>query len=333
MPAKPNRHRQLRAFCYAAQSGSISKAASQLGLSQPSISLQIQALERELGVQVFERRGPRIQMTPAGEILLEIAQPLVDGIEHVGEAFRAKLGNADNGHLDIAAGESTLLYILPEVTKRFSDEFPHVTVRLHNVTGQDGMEKLRADEVEFAVGSMLDVPEDMLYYPIFNYTPTLITPPDHPLSALDNISLADIGAYGLILPPRHLATWRVVDLVFQQHDVPYRVHMEAGGWEVIKRYVAMNLGISIVTSICLQEDDALFTHPLSDYFPERSYGVVIRRGKFISPQAKCFLQTLKPNFEQLQASNSGSGTSSNTKLLSTSNKRRSQPIQTLEDDN
>jgi len=331
MNAKPNRHRQLRAFCYAAQTGSISKAASLLGLSQPSISLQIQALERELGVQVFERRGPRIKVTPAGETLLEIAQPLVDGIEHVAEAFQARLGEVDNGHLDIAAGESTLLYILPEATKRFSDDYPNVTVRLHNVTGQDGMEKLRADDVEFAVGSMLDVPDDMLYYPIFSYTPTLITPPDHPLSQLEKITLKDIGQYGLILPPRHLATWRVVDLVFQQHDVPYHVHLEAGGWEVIKRYVAMNLGISIVTSICLQDNENLFTYPLSNFFPERSYGVVIRRGKFISPQAKCFLHTLEPNFDQLQASTTSPANKSS--ILSTGNKRRSPPIQSLEEDN
>lgn len=330
MTTKPNRHRQLRAFCYAAQTGSISKAASQLELSQPSISLQIQALERELGIQVFERRGPKIQLTPAGAVLLEIAQPLIDGIEHLGTEFHARLGDADNGYLDIAAGESTLLYILPEVTKRFSDNYPHVTVRLHNVTGQDGMEKLRADEVEFAVGSMLDVPDDMDYYPIFNYTPTLIAPPDHPLSRLDNITLEDIGQYGLILPPRHLATWRVVELVFQQHEVPYRVHLEAGGWEVIKRYVAMDLGVSIVTSICLQENEPLFTYPLSQYFSDRSYGVVIRRGKFITPQAKRFLQTLKPNFDQLKAVEP-STPAKTSRLIA--KQRRVQPTQSLEEDN
>ncbi len=330
MSTKPNRHRQLRAFCYAAQTGSISKAATKLDLSQPSISLQIQALERELGVQVFERRGPRIQLTPAGEVLLDLAQPLVDGIEHLSTAFHARLGDADNGYLDIAAGESTLLYILPEVTKRFSDNYPHVTVRLHNVTGQDGMEKLRADEVEFAVGSMLDVPEDMVYYPIFDYTPTLITHPDHPLSKLDEIGLADIGQYGLILPPRHLASWGVVDLVFQQHDVPYRVHMEAGGWEVIKRYVGMNLGISVVTSICLRPEDPLFTYPLGNYFPLRSYGVVIRRGKFLSPQAKCFLETLRPDFEQLKSIESSTAAQTSRIL---SSRRRAPTAQSLEDDN
>jgi len=326
MSTKPNRHRQLKAFCFAAQLGSISKAAEKLGLSQPSVSLQIQALEKDLAVELFERRGPRIQLTPAGELLLEIAQPLIDGIRHLKTAFQARLGDVDTGYLDIAAGESTLLYILPEVTKKFSDNYPHVTVRLHNVTGQDGMAKLRADEVEFAVGSMIEVPEDMLYYPIFDYTPTLITPPEHPLSRLETITLADIGAYGLILPPRHLATWRLVDIVFQQHDVPYRVHMEAGGWEVIKRYVAMNLGVSIVTSICLRADEPLFTYPLSDYFPLRSYGVVIRRGKFLSPQAKRFLETLRPNFDELQ---SAEATAASSKRMLDSH-RRTQA--SLEDD-
>ena len=66
---KQNRLKQLRAFCYAAQAGSISKAAETLYLSQPSVSLQIQALERELNTTLFERRGPNIRLTPEGAIL------------------------------------------------------------------------------------------------------------------------------------------------------------------------------------------------------------------------------------------------------------------------
>lgn len=291
---KQNRLRQLRAFCHAAITGSISKAADRLQLSQPSVSLQIQALEKELDIMLFERRGPRIQLTPAGQLLLEMAQPLVDGMDKLPDLFAAKLGQVTSGGLDIASGESTLLYLLPEITKRFADQFPQIAVRLHNVTGRDGMEQLRADEVDFAVGSMLDVPEDMVYFPIFSYIPTLITPPDHPLAKLDKVTLEDISPFGLILPPKHLSTWRVVDLVFQQNSVPYRVKLEAGGWEVIKRYVEVGMGISIVTSICLRGSENLHTHPLTDYFPVRSYGVVLRRGKFLSPQARKFLSSMAP---------------------------------------
>ena len=294
---RQNRLRQLRAFCNAAQTGSISKAADRLNLSQPSISLQIQSLEKELNTLLFERKGPKILLTPAGRLLLEMAQPLVEGMDKLPDLFSAKMGEVKSGTLDIASGESTLLYLLPKFVKLYSDKFPQINVRLHNVTGRDGMSKIREDDVDFAVGSMIDNLEDLVYKPIFNFEPTLITPRGHPLALLKNPTPQDISPYGLILPPRHLSTWGIVDLVFQQHNIPYKVILEAGGWEVIKRYVEIGMGISIVTSICLREkEDNLETITLNDYFPKRSYGVVIRRGKFLSPQAKQFLEIMNPGF-------------------------------------
>jgi len=293
---KINQIRQLRAFCKAAQSGSISKAAERLNLSQPSVSLQIQALEKELDTLLFERCGPKIRLTPAGDLLLDIAHPLVEGVEKLGDTFAARLGSVNAGSLNIASGEATLLYILPEIIKNFSTQYEQVDVKLHNVTGKDGLGLLRADDVDFAVGSMMDVPDDMIYHPIYSYEPALITSLDHPLAKKTTVTLDDISPYGLILPPRHLNTWNVIDLVFQQHEVPYTVVLEAGGWEVIKRYVEIGTGISIVTSICLRGFEKLAVIPMDQYFPTRSYGVVHRRGKFLSPQAKCFLEMMDPEF-------------------------------------
>jgi DNA-binding transcriptional LysR family regulator len=84
----------------------------------------------------------------------------------------------------------------------------------------------------------------------------------------------------------------MVDLVFNQHNISYHVALEAGGWEVIKKYVELGLGIAIVTDVCLTGDEAVARVPLSEYFPARSYGVVVRRGKFLSPQAKRFLEVV-----------------------------------------
>ena len=295
-PHKINQLKQLRAFCRAAQTGSISKAAERLQLSQPSVSLQIQGLEKDLDTLLFERCGPKIRLTPAGELLLDMAQPLVDGMEKLADSFSARLGSVNAGSLDIASGEATLLYILPEIIKSFSTSYPQVDIKLHNVTGKRGMSLLRADDVDFAVGSMMDVPDDMVYHPIYSFKPALITPLGHPLSEHNRVTLEDISPYGLILPPKHLNTWSVIDLVFQQHEVPYNVVLEAGGWEVIKRYVEMGTGISIVTSICLRGFENLSVIPVDEYFPTRSYGVVHRRGKFLSPQAKCFLEMMDQDF-------------------------------------
>lgn len=302
---KQNRLKQLRAFIHTAQTGSISKAAKKLYLSQPSVSLQIKALEEELAVVLFERRGPKIAITPAGRALLELTRPLVEGMDTLPEVFAAKIGEVDSGVLDIAAGESTILYILPKFVQAFNRAYPKIQLRLHNVTGRDGMALLRADEVDFCVGSMLDAMEDINYFPIFSYNPMLITPRNHPLANRAEVTLKDISPYGLILPPHHLSTWRMVKLVFQQHNVPFSVSLEAGGWEIIKKYVALGMGISIVTEICLNDADQLARVPLNQYFPKRSYGIVMRRGKLISPQARRFLEIISVDLaNEIQSKNS-----------------------------
>ena len=293
---KQNRLKQLRAFCRAAKAGSISKAAESLFQSQPTVTLQIQALERELDIIVFERRGRHISLTPEGAVLLQIAQPLVDGIDGLEENFHAHFGNLDRGVLRIAAGESTILYLLPDYIKRFSDAYPGIQIKLHNVTGRDGMAMLHADQADLAVGSMLEIPDDILYRPSIFYSSTLITAKGHPLSKKKRITLEDISEYGLILPPRHLATWRMLEMVFNQHGLVFNVSLEAGGWEIIKKYVALDMGISIVTGVCLTDDDDLFQYPMDEYMPRRSYGVVVRRGKFISPQGQAFIDTIDPEF-------------------------------------
>lgn len=293
---KQNRLKQLRAFCCAAQTGSVSKAAERLYLSQPSVSLQIQALERELKVTLFERRGPKIQLTPDGRRLYEMAQPLVHGMDSLSETFAADSGRVTSGELSIAAGESTLLYLLPNLVKRFAEEHPGIRIKLHNVTGRDGLALLRADEADLAVGSMNEIPDDITYHPIFTYDPVLITSLSHPLARKKQVKLEDVSPHGLILPPRHLSTWRVVDTVFHQHNLDYKVTLEAGGWEVVKKYVELGLGVSIVTSICLTGGERLAVIPLDRYFPKRSYGAVLRRGKFLTPQAKLFIEMMDPEF-------------------------------------
>jgi DNA-binding transcriptional LysR family regulator len=288
---KQNKLKKLRAFCQTAKLGSVTKAAESLFASQPTVSLQIQALEREIGARLFERRGPSLKLTVEGEILRDLAQPLVQGIDHLQETFEAHCGNLTSGELTIAAGESTILYILPEPVRVFSEQYPGIRLRLANVTGRDGLEMLLRDEADIAVGSMLDIPADIEYSPFVTYNPVLITPPGHPLTHKKKLTLQDIGEYGLILPPRHLSTWRIVKMIFAQHSVSFNVALEAGGWEVIKRYVKLGMGVSIVTDVCITDIDRkeLAVIDISQYFPHRSYGIVTHKGRFLSAPAKRFI--------------------------------------------
>lgn len=293
---KGNTLKQLRAFCAAARTGKMSDAATELFLSQSAISLQIKALEEEMETTLFERRGPRIQLTPEGRQFLDMARPLVEGIDGLQNRFEKEVrGTLETGEVVIAAGESTIIYILPELVSRFREKYPNIHVQLRNVTGRDGLAMIREDQVDFAIGSMLDVPSDISYTPMYTFDPALIMPEGHPLAEQEQIRLEDIAPYGLILPPRRLTTWRLVDRVFQQHRVPFKVVLEVGGWEVIKRYVEAGFGLSLVTGICLRPEDRLEARNMSRYFPRRSYGVVSRRGRHLPLPARAFLDTLQDN--------------------------------------
>lgn len=293
---KADRLKPLRAFCQVARLGSVSRAAEALYLSQPAITLQLQALERELGVKLFERVARRLALTREGDALYALARPLVEGIDRLPAEFREQIKGLDAGELHVAAGSSTILYLLPKIVEAYRRAHPDVRLTLHNVTGAGGLDLLRNDGVDLAVGSMLDVPADLDYAPVYRFDPMLIMPRDHPLATKPDLRLEDLSPYGLILPPQRLTTYRLVDLVFQQNRVPYTVALEVGGWEVIKQYVAMGLGISIVTAICLTDADRdrLAARSLAKYFPARSYGVVVRKGKYLSQQARDFIELIRP---------------------------------------
>jgi DNA-binding transcriptional LysR family regulator len=289
---KQNRFQQLRGFYYAASSGSISRAARRMCLSQPAVSQQIHSLENELAVALFVRRGSKIQLTHDGELLLEMAGPLIDELENLDAQFRQRRTEVSVGHIEVAAGMSTSLYLLPRYVEAFHRAHPQIEVRLQSVTGLEGLERLRAGLVDLAVGPVMQVPADIEFHPMVSYDAVVITCPGHPLARQSKLTLEEISRYPLILPPRNLSTWPMVDSTFKQHGLTYEVAMEAGGWEVIKKYVELGLGISIIISIGITGHEKLEVIPASEFFPGRVYGVVLRKGRLLTPQAKRFVNLL-----------------------------------------
>lgn len=289
---KQNRFQQLRGFYYAVASGSISKAAGRMFLSQPAVSQQVRSLEKELAVTLFIRHGSKMQLTREGELLFEIARPLIEELEHLDEEFRRRRSDGDEGHIEIAAGMSTILYFLPRHVEAFRRTHPRIEMRLQQVTGMEGLERLRAGLVDLAVGPLLQVPADIEFHPIVSYDPVIITPLGHPLVYREKLSLEDIASYPLILPPRNLSTWPMVDSTFKSHGLSYEVAMEVGGWEAIKKYVELGLGISIIIRIGLTGSERVEVIPAEQFFPRRTYGVVLRKGHILTPQAERFVNLL-----------------------------------------
>jgi len=292
-----NFHKQLKAFCLTHENCNLSAAGRKLGMSQPAISLLIKSLEKRLQTTLFERRGPKISITRNGNYLYKLAFPIVKALDELPAEFSALHGNINSGSLDIAAGESTTLYILPRYIHSFKQDYEQVNLRLHNSDGRDPVTMIRNGEIDFMIGAMHDnIPDDITYTPVFSYRMMLITAMNHELSQQATIELKDISRYPLIMPPRNSGTFQSIDRVFKDKQLDYDIALEASGWEIIKKYVSMDMGVSLVSEFCLTGEEDITEMSVDQFFPSSSYGIIARTGKIFSPAARQFMQTLDKDF-------------------------------------
>lgn len=290
--------KELRAFCVTRQEGSMTKASEILYSSQPTISLHIKLLEKTLGVSLFGRHGPCLKLTTEGEILYDIVSPLVQGIDGIKKNFTASYNNLSTGELTIAAETSTILRTLQKSLKIFAHDYPGVRLKLANVTGYEARNLILSGEADLAISSLLDIPKNLTSVPLVSYPSVLIMPKNHPLTELPKVTLKDIGRYGMILPPSSYSSYRLVKMVFALNAASFTIALEAGGWEVIKKYVGLGVGVSIATEICVtaadRENFAIVN--LDEFFPARKYGIVTKAENTLSAPAQKFIEILSDEY-------------------------------------
>lgn len=284
--------RALRAFAQVARLGSVSRAAEVLGLSQPALSLQLQALARQHGVALLQRSGRRLVPTEAGEALLALSRPLVDGIDGLGEALRARLDARSPDGLSVAGGSIALRQLLPPVAGAWSGTG---TLQVLHAGGAKALDLLRDGSVALAVGSWLDVPGDIEFMPLLHSPACLLVPPGHPLARLDRPATADLAGHGLVVPRDRRSTRQLVDLAYGRAGLAMVVVREAGDWPAVRQLVALGQGIAISTALAAEaRDDArIVVRPLPGVFPARPYGIAVRRGRTASAAAQWVIDTVR----------------------------------------
>ena len=291
---KRDRLRQLRAFCRTARCQSITRAAADLGLTQSAVSIQIRELEYELEAVLFERSGPRILLSRAGQELLEIAEPLVDAMERLPEVCAEPLGDAIAGELRIAAGPGAVAFVLPPYIRRLHEQHPQLEVSLSTRRVGEALKLLGANKVDLAVGAERFGTEGCIYYPAFTYELVLITPLDHPLAGRESVDLPEVFRYPAVVTHAGTYARRFGEGLAREHDVELNIAVEAHGWGVIKGYVEVGLGISIVPDICVRERDPLSVVPLREYTDPQSFGFFARRGHRLARAAECLVEVVDP---------------------------------------
>ena len=276
---KRDRLRQLRAFCHAARSQSIARAAANLGVTQPAVSMQIRELEHELEAVLFERIGPGVALSPAGEQLLAIAEPLVEAMDRLPEVLTEQSGGSFRDELRIAAGPGAVAFVLPPYIRQLRDEHPGLRLKMSTRRVGEALKRLGANEVDLAVGAEQFGTKGCTYHPAFTYELVLITSLDHPLAGRESVDIREVARYPAVVPHAGSFARRFGERVAREFGVELNIAVEARGWGVLKGFVEAGIGISVIPDFCVRERDPLSVIAMREYVGPRNFGFFARRGR------------------------------------------------------
>lgn len=293
---KNNRFQQLRGFCYTVQTGSMSGAAKKMKLSQGAVSLQIQSLERDLGVQLFKRGKNKASLTKEGKMFYVHSVPHIYGADEMFEDFISYLKKEKSKTINIAANNVSICYILPKYIKKFEDKYPEVKFEIRNVTRDEAIKRLLNNEVDMLIYSMQprEIPSELEFIPIVEYKPILLMSKKHPLAKKMKITMSDIKRYSLLKLDSKFVTIPNFDEVAKHYGLKTKIEFESANYETLKKFVKMDIGIAAVSSICLEDEKEpdLVSKSLESYFPQILYGILTKKGKIAQGLLKDFIDLM-----------------------------------------
>src|SRR5947209_6492474 len=251
---------QLRAFMKVVELQSFTQAAEALFFSQPAVTQQVQALEREVGEPLFERQGRRVTLTAAGEALYPFASRalalLLEGRAAV-EEVRAGLA----GRVTLAAGPTTTIFTLPPVLAAFRFDCPGVQLLVQTGTSREVTERVADGRADVGIVTTVYEREELVHAPLFSDEILFVVHGEHPLAgpnaAIQEGTLAALVAEPFILFPRGTGFRAYVEQWFAARGVAPRVTMELDSAEAVKAMAAAGLGAAAVPRVAVEDELAL----------------------------------------------------------------------------
>jgi DNA-binding transcriptional LysR family regulator len=281
---------QLQTFLEVARLSSFSRAAERRFRTQPAISSQIRSLEEEVGAKLLDRSGGKVAVTGAGKVFLKYAEETIEQ-RRIMMLTLAEMHRIPRGEIVVSANEGTCLHILPEVFAEFKRQYPSVAVNVLRSEHNKILEFIIDNSCDFGVVS-LPVPDKRLtVVPIHRDELVVIAPPGHPLARRDSVKIADMVDYPLLLP-KVGRTRDTLESLFHDQRLKPTISMELDSSELLKRFVAADVGIGFIPRSNVTEDlraGTLAVLSLSDASIQRDLALVFRKDKALSRAALAFI--------------------------------------------
>jgi|ERR1041385_2292053 DNA-binding transcriptional LysR family regulator len=281
---------QLETFIEVARLLSFSRAAEKRFRTQPAISSQIRSLEEEVGARLLDRSGGKVSITASGKLFLKFAEDTLDARKSVTRNI-AETERVPRGEIVVGANEGTCLHILPEVFAHFKKQYPEVSVSIRRADYGKVLESVIDNSVDFGVVSMPVSDSRLTAVLIHKDELVLIVPPRHPLAKQRSASASDIAQYPLVVPKTGHTRDALEDL-FHECKLKPRYAMELDSSELLKRFVAADVGVGFISRSNVQEDvkaNVLAAVPLADTQIRRDLALVFRKDKALSRAALAFI--------------------------------------------
>jgi len=299
---KKNILQQLKGFYYTARHRSVSQAAKAMNLTQSTVTLQIQSLERDLGFQLLKRDSKPLSLTKEGEEFYQIACPLMQEFESVVGKFLNRKKEKEQKKIDIAMHHVAISYLMPFVVAKLKKIHPQAKVMIRNIAPSDAMKRLKEGKIDLAFYPNSPRDAEIKHAEIIAYDPVLIINKRHPLAKKSIGSLSDLAEFDLIRIDQNLITLPLFEEAVRTHKIKGSVEFENGNWEMLKHFVKENNFVAIVSSMCLNKNDAdLVVKNLSKFFPKMSYSISVKSGEISKPIVKDLFDAMSATARELSA--------------------------------
>jgi DNA-binding transcriptional LysR family regulator len=290
----------LITFVEIAKQGSFSRAGQKLFRSQPAVSAQIRQLEQEYGQKLFDRVGKSVQLTAAGEVLLEYAGKL---LTLRNESLRAVADQASTprGTLAVGANEATCLYVLPDIFAQYNQHYPHVQISIYRNFSHKVIEKIEDGTVDVGIVTLPVKSPSLRVHSIFRDRIMLMTSLTNPLAKHKTVTTAEIAEQPQIYPKTGFMR-QVLDKQFRPYRSRLHISMELPSVGMIKRFVVAGLGVSLISESFVRDEiraGKAKLIPVSDMDVWRELGLVYRRDRTLPRSASAFVAMIRQGLDSL----------------------------------
>jgi DNA-binding transcriptional LysR family regulator len=279
----------IRAFLMVHQTGSFSRAAEKLFITQPAVSKRVATLEHALGVPLFDRIGKTVQLTSAGSALAPGYQRIVDELDE-SQRIISNLRDTISGVLSLATSHHIGLHRLPPALRRFADEYPEVELQLQFMDSEQACEQVLHGDIELAIVTLpFDVDPRLTLQRVWHDPMHCVAASDHPLAGAGRLTLKQLLKQPAVLPSSNTFTRRLINKALGL-DNRTNILMETNYMETIKVMIATGLGWGVVPDSML--DDSLRVIELKAVEMSRELGVVFHRARTRSSAATALMGLL-----------------------------------------